>query len=625
MIHRIEVGGAGLKGETFDLDLSHPNLFLGPNGAGKTRRIHAFVAALTDWRTVPGISKDAATTILAAGPDLTIDRHLGDETSVTVTYGRKSEKTLAKGQVLIESALGRTPALIWDLGGLTRMSADKRRAELLRVAEVDERMTGEGLSERLLSRLVDNGENWLNNLKQAVKDACPPGTVDAVSWTAQVRKSFGDARRSCVRELDRAQKTRRSLPNLDKADPPPGTIRDKRQTVNRLEVKATDRQQRLAAAVSAEIEAVRAMESRAEEIATLNREIDSLRAEVAEYRDPAVELGEVEDLRYAVDLARENQAEAEHTFDRAKERFKREAEIVESLKKGLCPTCGTRGDELGPAIVRLEFAHECTADDVQDAAASNVVAKEAVGEAEHVLYLATQRDKHLEMASRLEAAESHLAAMAGQDKRRPGAEDKDALKTELAETQAQLAHERHQLEEMVRHEAMQAADLANRQTIADLESEVGAWKTLESEVQDIESNLLSGARDSIMERATSVIAAVMGGGWRLGIDPQTWEIHVSPDNLPRPWKDLSDGERAIAGAGLCWAMLARQPYRAMVLDGLGEVDDDRVARLLAWADERMRSGELHAFLGAVRCSTESNRASWYSMSLQRTGVRIWRL
>lgn len=601
MLERIEVRGAGLKGRCFDIALQAPVLYCGPNGSGKTSSLNAFVGLLRDWRQIPGINKDGLTVLEGFGDGLRIRRTYGQKRSLDVVHGLEKSDILDGGQKLIDAALGKTTTLVWRLGGLLDASADKQKSLLLSVAGVDQEFFSEALLAQLqqdVLRGTPEGEESRRYLLDKVGVICggPNRTVDIVQWTSHAREFFGAARRETDALLKRARKIREGLPVLAEDNLPPGTLGVRKTALADIEVEIRQaREQRVAILAASGCEPMDH-----EEYDRIRREHGLLQTSTSA-TPPSIE-GSVADE----DLVERQIAKAAQTVSQAEIRLaKKQAEHHRILgdcegiaKLGTCPTCGSTGEHLTVAVTALrekaddvQFDVEVLADDVASCTKA-LMGHQAVAKA--------IRDRQ-----KWDEDQAKMRRLADRLNRAGNVPDTASLDAQIA----QMANNKSGLDAdiaaLTQRLGVAETDRKNRLAIAVLERQLAGCKALEATVRTIERGTLGASAGKICGLANEVFKAICGAEARVWIDLEHWMIGaVINTQLPVAVPDLSRGERAALVASLGWAMAAQQPYRALVLDDLGELDTDRMVRLTRWAAGRMSDGTLHAFQAAVRCSPD---------------------
>ncbi len=241
-----KITGAGVKGRTFEQDLSKRTLFVGPNGCGKTSRSIALQLAVLGY--VPGAGKQQGGTFDAFAPQgatelwagievdgkLIIERGFTRSKSGTTSKAFKLNRMKAKADDF-NSALAKADIAVMDLSDFVSASDAKKIDWLFHlysdvdVAEIEQRLEKQAKTVKDLDRRAKEQTGTVAQLQAAKSNLeLPAGTlaekqaeiVEREKQLAQAQDELKAAQIAEAEERAREQERQRAAEEAKKSPTP---------------------------------------------------------------------------------------------------------------------------------------------------------------------------------------------------------------------------------------------------------------------------------------------------------------------------------------------------------------------------------------------------------------------
>lgn len=593
-LERISVSGQdGLKGWTGEQVLAGVDVFAGPNGAGKSTRLLAVSAGLRG---------------LASTPQDPVREYLGPELPRAVVdldfdTGRVSRQLAAgartadakRADAIADQAVG-AHVVRWDLADFAVSTTANRQALLDRVCDLAaagwtvDALVGELTPSKAVDDLVESGgdvapDAWLTTALAWAKRAYTEANRDARRLKASAERAVELAsgyRGASVPELDR---------DLE------GAREQAEELGRRLEGHKEARQR------------ADAQRRRREELDRVRGDLAKLpplegsRESVEAAVEAAVEA--VEGLTQAQTSAHEAYREAAWRVDAARARLDTRREAA----TGPCVHCG-HADPLGSSaeLAALRSKVEQEIELLEEAELDYRVAQAELFRARATMNAAlTDRAAWLER----EQFETRVRDLESGLEDEGTAADTEDLEGELARARAtvrELEAQRTRAIQAAEGERQAQLEMAERDEALERLEDV---KCLGKELKALQLRIIEDSFGPLEREASAVVEPVLGAQVRF-ISADVFGLRWRAGGLV-PWWALSDGERAVVGAGISYAFarLGGSGWRAVILDGAEAVDEGRLKQLVAVLADRIRVGDLDNALLAVRADAPPNLPGAY--------------
>ncbi|HYD02578.1 MAG TPA: hypothetical protein VEB22_15230 [Phycisphaerales bacterium] len=627
-LQRITATGAGLKGQTFSAQLTGVDVFVGPNGAGKSTRLLAVLAGLRGLAETP--SDSAREYLGPVLPTATVD--LDFERARISRFLGDSHRTASarKADGIAEEVAG-AHLVRWDLADLAAAAPSDRAKLLQRVCDLAadawarDRLVAE-LRERLAPVAIEEGaeppatirllEELVAELASAAGGATTPSKwlAAALEWAKQEFTAANAAKRQAAATVDglAAEIAAARGEELPSATALAAEIERLETEQRTLEQQRRDAQQRADA------------RSRAErDLAAAQQQLATARRDVSAAGELPAERPDVQRLRAEAQQAAEEEREARSAVMRASKRAASLKGRLDALSQPQrpCAHCG-HSDPGGVGTALEEARQEFTAaqEELEDAEADLDAAalvlgarNRGVNEAQWVL----ARIEGAERAARaLATAEADVARRAEEVAALPHlAFDGAARLQEITPRLNQLRQQRDRALRAAERDRLYHRAVADQAAASE---RFDAVSRLGSELKQLRERVTAEAFAPLEREATAIVEPVLGGRveFRSGAD-----FGLARGELYVPWWSLSDGERAVVGAGIAYAFarVGRAKWRAVILDGAEAIDAGRLETLLRELGRRVQLGDLDNALVAVR--TEEDGDGW----VNGDGIAVHRL
>lgn len=578
----------GLKGWTGSEACGAVDVFAGPNGAGKSTRLLAVLAGLRGLAETP--SDNVREYLGPALPSAVVELEF-DTARLSRCLADGARTAAAKKADALSEAVVGGHIVRWDLSDFATATPSVRQALLDRVCDLAAGgWTPELLIERLQKQLgnddpvlgelaanqrEDRADAWLNRATEWARRAYTDANAarrqraaEAEALLSETTDEYLEAPAELNERLEQLQARAEGLAS---------TIREGRALQRRAGSAEEDRQQLI----------------RLEAWLHANPPIED------EHGDLEARLGEAARVRVEADQVRKAQQLELNAARVALGRAEATVAAREEHLSGPCRHCG-HADPLGAAAAleeartELERARE-TVDDIE----LEVVAAE--GEARLALEAYREARAAVDLQRKRDEAERRVDELRQRLEDTPAfdAEQQHALEVEREELREQIreltARRDRAVRASERERLVQLAIAARDEAIERFERVVALGKALKA----LKERLVTEAFRPLETEASAIVGPVLGGRvvFRSGAD-----FGLEREGSYVPWWSLSDGERAVVGAGLSYAFarLGGAKWRAVILDGAEAIDGDRLQSLLHQLVTRVRVGDLDNALVALR-------------------------
>lgn len=621
----------GVKGQSFDEEVTGAVVWHGPNGVGKTTRLLATQVALNG--PMDGIGSGRVTIEFDAPNVRMIERSLSPHT-LTFHPGGKLQIRAGQERIAEEVTGPVTAGSLREFIGMT--AADRIR--FLEQLSGDECSLGLADARKLLGGNAVAGKI----LDEAAGRFGDVGFKEFLTKLAErLTGEFSEANAN----VRRCEKAREKFVEIRTDAPiPEGTLRAKRDELAGIETQLSEANVRKGVALNAtgaRLDAENLLRAKEEAAARIERDIRDLEA-IAKTKAPAMDSGALEKLREADEAAGKAYAaadaramEAGQTALALSSTLSVVRRMLKAVRGGKCPTCGTAGKALESRVAEMtEEEKKLTA----ESAAADKASQEAIAARDRVCQERTAAGKALadatyEMRRRFQAA-SEAAKAAKQ-----AAEALPRKHTELETVQGEIRDAKARvdaavavdaggaLKEVERLEALRAQARTQLQALE-------AQKTRILDAQRVEEDLRT-ARETL--EAVKLLQKALGPKGLLGeviamnlaglevpakamvkaVDPSlTFAFRIEDghcdfgcirDSTWISYDGLSASEQAAVCAGLlvAFASASKAPWKVLILDDLEHIVGERRTNLLATIGKMVEHGEIDNFLGAMATEEES--------------------
>lgn len=645
----VVTGKDGLKGQTFRTDLTGADLFVGPNGAGKSTRLLAIHAGL---RGLAGTPTDTVREYIGPErPRATVSLDYGDRT-LSRDLEKSRGKAVAASDAMADDIAG--PHLVrWDLADFV-VAADTARTKLLESAcnNAGEAWTEDQVVRELGKSVIEGppAEGWTDDhqvgkLLKAVPVGPPTGRWlnDALIWTRARYTESNAAQKQAAKAVEHLQQEQQGRVS--------GSLADAKAAEEqaRAELSQAEAALQPPAGVGDAARHQQDGDRLANEYESARNELKRRRDVLADARKrladvpPAPTQLPERVSRDALDAATADVSRLQAALNDAKGRHLDASARVTALRElidrisGGCVACGHADPlDLGPQLEDAMAAKRDTGWQVEDAEADLVLADRrarseatAVSDADELrrqvldqvktaqaAHAAADRDVRYAEERVTEASQREQQVLARlkawQDLPVPAATGMtDAEKSNALAVRdgarAALEQAAAHREAVVRREEREASLQRAIAQRMEAEERFAQVKALGSALGELQRKLASAAYAPIEAAANELLEAA-GVGWALCIR-DTSDYGVTRGEVFTHFAALSDAERAITAAAMVYAFaaLTDAPWKAVILDRMEVIDEDRIGPVLQALATMVEQGRIDNFVGAF--TTTSRRIS----------------
>jgi len=232
----LHIAGNGIKGKSFAHDIEKPIVvFTGRNGAGKTTRLQAVDLALRGPRKDDGrYDAEKASCHVRLKVDESVHpgaraevlRGLGPKHTLTVQPLSKPGRPVTAAQAELDMLL-QLPAVVFDTGAFTGLSADRQKQALLPYARHVDAQAYAGIYPSVVPFDGESGSDYLGRVRAAIGEECKALSqrkLAAERAQVQLADHAGHSARPASRireDMDKVvamQRTQAALTNLSMAE-----------------------------------------------------------------------------------------------------------------------------------------------------------------------------------------------------------------------------------------------------------------------------------------------------------------------------------------------------------------------------------------------------------------------
>lgn len=602
MIKRIKV--TGLRGKSFNLELSPLCLVIGPNTAGKTTIADAIRWALLGY--IPGMAQPPRGWTELIGNGLT-------EAGVALELAKGSvqrrlylEHGSPKSDGMAETGWDEINVLTLDPTRFLEATGPMR-AQMVADA-CDHFEWREVVPKHLQGDDFDNWLKWPNWIEMALNQA-----KDARSVSANEKKSMAatlrglESLREIVVEDDTEIKKR-----LDAGKEKLGSLKEQLRAVT-IQIANVKDQPSMQQQLDAVLRALQEFLGKDHDETSVDDRIKDLEQRSKDMEEIGRKIGELPKLRAELAEAQKDVTIYVTRLDTLREEVKKIGSKFRELKKlKRCPTCGSKGANLVEALKIAEDA------ELQRVDAEKTRTLKQHGEAEADLE---------QVAKQLEAAEAHYEKVTALEEERMKLQDEvklielwkrhDELVAEVDRQSVSfdvqgLQERRYDIEC-----EMQDADEINRQIEIELQ-QVSFKRSQKKQLEQVETQLqvaeeawdqqnkmvkeLELLRDRLtamsLEPLLGVMARFTDGIFDEPLSLQGTELGRMIVSRWVPLGQFSGSEQAVAIAALSCALRGNPEHRNLVLaDELSAFDDEHLGQFLVNVSKAIDSGAIDQFIG----------------------------
>lgn len=633
-----KISGTNIKGETFSIDLAAATLFVGGNFKGKSARTDAIRLALLGH--LPELGKTARATFgLASGKEMSVEALFEDGSRIFRRWFLKGDSVKTEELLPPWLADGNAELVAVMLNAETyfALSANERvnyvfahiplagaewTTEALRQTVEQELYQTEGISGKAADALLATLTAQLAAAERTRELAGDAAGLTAQSYVDAMVTIFTDEAKSAKQRAAVFEKTVQGLAHLRTTDEKGTDIAALEADLRRLndEIAALRDDRARLTAVS---EQARASRRRRDELSselrgrgpllaqktTRENRIDEMKAQLegAPALDDRALLDLANELSTAEHAVRDNERELKEVHASIERVQKEWAEINRQTK---CPTCGA--DHGGWRLKKqeeFEAAERGLATKRDGLVAAGATARETAAT------LARRVSAERETRARRQVKERELAieqnALAAIERNLAILDDRQKALDALPAAPADVASELEAVIAKITAKNEEANALSLRRRALDgrqhelrrlsqaeeerdraIESE-GAAKVAVKAARELKARMVEAAFAPLLATANAFFPDILGHPLSLF----EGEIGWFRDGVWVGNKTFSGTEKALAYAAIQSALSARAPFKLVLLDELGRLDDVNVVKLVTDVGLALARGDIAQFVG----------------------------
>lgn len=619
------ISAIGLKGPEFSHDLTDATVLYGRNFRGKTRVIDAIRLALLGY--LPELGKRNQDTFgLASGPVLEVKAFFDTGLVIRRRWSASGNSVKSESDVPEElKAMGDLSTML-DASAYFGLSDRARVDYVFAHCPVNSSMGPDDVVARVEKKLLaeqpqEAVTRFVLKISAKEDDQHYPGAQAFLDAQIEaVAALWKDAKAAATR----LEKTIQGLTDLRLKDEPatPMTVLEDTKAKLTRELAELNEQKGRFLGSFTQMKAdrqrretiereMRFADKNRQALVELRAKLDLVRADLA--AAPVVEHTEIQrlwsEVSRAANLA-QNLADAAKQHELAKTTAERK--LAELDAKTCCPYCGADGDgwkalnaaELAKAVDEAKELAATAAKQRKDALADEQVAlrkhEELVAQQNKRTQLTELEAAVLRQIAQIEPALQRLDAMSEELKRLMPDDPELTAKVETIQTKINITNEGlRTVDAQIReangraHEVKRLADAEKERDEAKLDAEVAALAG--KELRAIQAEMVEQAFKPLLTRANAFFADVLKspiaynpdggaiGSWRGGV----WVGHAT----------MSGTERALVYAAIQAALAMQSPFKLMLLDELGRLDDENAAKTVQNVVLALKDGLVDQFIG----------------------------